>query len=107
MRLFAVLSFLAIFVMAGCETPPLGDKTQRDNFAILTENWEYMNAQMEGVEDDPATPDVDESVDPQIPIAPLRESFTDLLREAFELEKAKRETWQEQAEEEGWKKPNQ
>lgn len=99
----AVLMFaVAALFATGC-SQTLGDKVQQENLATLNESWDYIYGSLVGQPDDPATPE-DESVAPRIPDKDVLDSHGDLLREAKELEDAKRETWQDQAEANGWEK---
>lgn len=102
MKKLALALLLACSVLAGC-SQTLGDRVQQENLTTLSESWDYIRGKLEGTPDDPATPE-DETVEPTIPDKDVLDSHTDLLREAKELEDAKRETWQDQAEANGWEK---
>ncbi len=94
-----ILSAVAIFA-TGC-SQTLADKVQQENLITLNASWEYIYGKLIGRVDDPATPE-DESKAPEIPHNDMLESHGDLLREAMELELAKRKTWQDMAGENGW-----
>ena len=101
MRKIILLLILPIlFLTVGC-SQTLADQQQQENLLQLDESWQKISSDLLGVEDDPATPE-DETIAPRIPARPIIESHGDLLREAKELELAKKETWQDQATSNDW-----
>lgn len=96
----SILTAVSLFV-AGCSTT-LGDAQQVENLKQIHESYTQIFQTLVGQPDDPTTPDVDESVAPRIPDRLLLESHADLVRESYELELAKRKTWQDMAQAEGW-----
>ncbi len=101
-KLLAVIILAVALFATGC-SQTLGDKVQQENLTTLNESWQYIHGKLMGQEDDPVTPE-DESKAPEIPDEDLLESHGDLLRESMELELAKRKTWQDMAQENGWEK---
>ena len=66
----------------------VSDDTQQDNLNQLDNSWNHMeDAYMSKG---------------NVPPDYIRESHGDLLEEAKELEESKKESWQDQAREEGW-----
>ncbi len=101
MRRFILIPLVALLLMAAGCSQTLADRTQQENLTQLHENWQQIQGDLLGQEDDPATPE-DESVAPRIPHKLALEAHGDLLREAMELELAKKKSWQEMAEDSDW-----
>ncbi len=85
----SLLSCVLLAAMVGCNFQ-LKDDQQLENLTQLEESWTYIRGELaEGT----------------IPSAELLDSHGDLLGEAKELEESKKESWEDQARDEGWVLP--
>lgn len=85
----SLLSCVLLAAMVGC-TFQLKDDQQLENLTQLEESWTYIRGELaEGT----------------IPSAELLDSHGDLLGEAKQLEESKKESWEDQARDEGWVLP--
>jgi len=89
-RKLLVLFPLLLILAAGCNrTFVVKDEVQEGNLEQLGESWGHM-------EDEYFSQGA-------VPPQPLRQSHSDLLDEAKELESAKKKSWQDTARDKGWK----
>ena len=98
--------FVGVVLLVGCPTLQLKDEVQESNIETAVQNY---SRQCEYFRGDIVVTDEDgnETQEPQVPPQVLIDSLWDLFNDMLELERAKAESWEDQARNAGWVKPKE